>query len=617
MIANNVKKSVISLLIISIFTGMTVISVSGTNYDINSSPIGVIRPSGPMMQLMHNRFLWMIRNMESANFTPDNVYYGLYDSVGSYTYPMIGNTERNISVDLSSIQFYLNITIQRLQLDSSTDPNDLAYLESLYDEINQHQEINLYHKVETNLEVKSTHDRKAVTILYDPDRSVIEAFNAIKENMTITTQPFTGDEIFSNVYMDLAKDEISGTYEEWNMWTYEDGSEAILLRDFAKRITNNRWLINELNYLYRLRSLNLIRTMAGPNHIYSDSLRTIERGRFSVSQLKINKLDLKKIGENLIISDYDYIYFEHHLLGNIIYNDTNSNGYMDIGVEKFGIQNITYPTIGNEALYRFDMENIGSRSYQKPVTNDAQLEFGSTFTNVQGYLNPFEKNEDRTLFNVSTESLHTIDEVSTLFHFGVDNTDGSVILKFDYVLGNWDNADELIGLSFNQLMASTVLDAQMTRQIKWRHENGTEMDNNLENSSKLHRFRFGESEKVFGEIDLDEIPYLWDNTEEVYAIGQLIPLNLIEVTYGRISSEGDMIRSLIGNKQSQTYLYSVSYPQWEGKSIEHDPSYSVMGGLVTDDEIGTNGIIPGFEFVSAIFALPILYIVGVYKRKRK
>jgi hypothetical protein len=189
-------------------------------------------------------------------------------------------------------------------------------------------------------------------------------------------------------------------------------------------------------------------------------------------------------------------------------------------------------------------------------------------------------------------------------------------LKFDYLLGNWDNADELIGLSFNQLMASTVIDAQMKRQIRWRHENGTEMDNNLENSSKLHRFRFEESGNTFGEIDLDEIPYLWDNSEEVYAIGQLIPLNLIDVTYGRISSEGDMIRSLTGNKQGQTFLYSVSYPKWDGKSILHDPSYSVMGGLGADIDT-TGGAIPGFEFVSAIFGLPILYIVGVYRRKRK
>ncbi|MHA1966767.1 MAG: Heimdall-CTERM domain-containing surface protein [Candidatus Hodarchaeales archaeon] len=621
MITNKIRKTILLLITISIFAGLTLSSASGVTDGTNVSPIRVSRPSGPMMQILHNGFLGMIRNMESANFTPDNVYYGTYDNVGSYTYSIVRNNERNFSVNLSSFQRILNSTISRLQEDPNAVPSDLAYLESLYAEIEEHNQINLYHKVDSNLNVTSSQDRKEVTILYDGDKSVIEALDAIKENRTITSQPFTGDEIFTNVFMSLVTDEITGTYEEWNQWTYEDGSNASQLREFVVGTTNNKLLMRELNFLYRFRDLNIMRTMTGPNHIFNDIPRSIERGRFSVSQLKINTLNLKKTGQNLIINEFDYIYLEHHLLGNLIYNDTNSNGFMDIGVETetIGIHDIAYPSIGDEALYRFDMENIQTRSYQKPETNGDLLEFGATFTNVEGYLNPLEKNEDSSLFDVSTESLHTIDEVSTLFHFVVNNTDGSVSLKFDYVLGNWDNANELEGLSFNQLMATTAIDSSMTHRIQWRHENGTEMNNEEKNSSRMHRFRLGVVDDQFGEVSLDEIPYLWDDTEEVYAVGQLIPLNLIEITYGRISSEGDMIRSLTRNIQSETYLYSVSYPKWEGKSIIHDPSFSVMGGQAAEasNTDNTSGVIPGFEFISAIFTLPILYTISVYYKKRK
>lgn len=619
MMISKLRKSVFSLLVISIFIGITISSASGVSDDANISPIRIVRPDGPIMQILHNGFLQMIRDMESANFTPDNVYYGLYDNVGSYEYPIVGNNERNITVNLNELKFLVNKTINRLQQDLSPENPDLVYLNSLKAELEQHTQISLYHKVEANLNVKSSHDRKAVTILYDKDRSVIEAMNTIKENGSVNTQPFTGDEVFTNVIMNLVKDEITGTYKEWNQWKYEDGSNSTQLMDFVKRLSRNRWMVNALNTIYMNREMNIMLTMIGPDHVYENSARTVERGRFSVSQLKINKLDLINVEQKLLISDYDYIYLEHHLLGNLVYNDTNGNGYMDIGVKSatIGAYDLVYPTIGNEAMFRFDMESIETRSYQRPQTTNDLLEFGSTFTDVEGYLNPIEKNEDNALFNVSTDSLHTIDEVSTLFHFGVNNTDGSVNLKFDYVLGTWDNSDELEGLSFNQLMASTVVASKLTRKIQWRHENGTEMDNSPENSSKMSRFRIGESENQVGEVNLDEIPYLWNNTEDVFAIGQLIPLNLIDVTYGKISSEGDMIRSLARNTKGKTYLYSISYPKWSGESIVHDPTYSVMSGTSGDTSNTQSGVIPGFEFGVTIFAIPLICLIGIYRRKRK
>lgn len=618
MMITKLKKGILSFFIISIFMGITISSASGVGDDVSISPIGISRPDGPMMQILHNGFLKMIRDMDSANFTPDNVYYGVYDNVGSYKYPIAGNNERNITVNLGLLKLLLNKSIDHLQ-DISANSTDLAYLNSVYAELELHSQISLYNRVEANLNVNSSQDRKAVTILYDKDRSVIEAFDTIKENGTITTQPFTGDEVFTNILMSLVKDEITGTYEEWNQWKYEDGTNATQLLNFVKRLSRNRWMVNALNLIYRNQAMNIMRTMLGPDHIYEDSARSIERGRFSVSQLKINKLNLRKIGEKLIISDFDYVYLEHHLLGNLVYNDTNNNGYMDIGVKSatIGSYDIAYPAVGDEAMFRFDMEDIETRSYQRPQTNSELLEFGSTFTNVEGYLNPIEKNEDNALFNVSTDSVHTIDEVSTLFHFGVNNTDGSVNLKFDYVLGTWDKPDELEGLSFSQLLASTVVASNVSRKIQWRHENGTDLNNSPENSSKMGRFRIGESEDQIGEVSLDEIPYLWNNTEDVFAIGQLIPLNLIDVTYGKISSEGDMIRSLARNTKGKTYLYSISYPKWSGESIVHDPTYSVMSGTGGDTSSTQSGVIPGFEFGITILAIPLICLIGIFRRKRK
>ena len=181
-------------------------------------------------------------------------------------------------------------------------------------------------------------------------------------------------------------------------------------------------------------------------------------------------------------------------------------------------------------------------------------------------------------------------------------------MKFDYVIGEWDNAPELEGLGLNQLMASTVVDAQKTRTIRWRNENNTELNEDFENSSRLSRFRFSDATSEFAEVRLDDIPYFWDQTEMVNAVGQLIPMNLVDVAYGAISSEADMIRSMRGSTTRKTFLYSISYPKWDGKEIVHDPTYAVVSGTASENT-ETEGIIPGFEFVSFFVALPLIAII--------
>ncbi|MFX1515906.1 MAG: hypothetical protein ACFFC6_06325 [Promethearchaeota archaeon] len=619
------KKTLIWILVVVSISGTSIIpSVSSSS--VEPSPIE--RPQGIMLDQMHKGFLWMIRNMQSAEFTPDNVYYGVYDNTGSYSYPIIGEREQEVTISLDNLIRLLNTTIDRLE-DTDPDPDALTYLNNLYGELQIHDELTIYIKVDSDLEIISSHDRKAVTIFYDSDRSVIEAFNKIKNNESITEQPFSGDEILTNVFMSLIRDEISGSYEVINTWEYEDNSDAALLKDFISRITHNRWFFSELWRLFRLPEVNIMRTLVQETNSWyasEEDPRVLEYGRFEISQLIIDNLNLKKVGENLLVSEYDYEYIEHHLLGSLVYNDTNDNGMMDIGVKTIsaGQHDVTY-SIGDEAQYRFDIKEIGNRNYYSPQTTDDVLEFGSEFTNVLGYLQPIEKSQDDTLFDGSLSQAYSVDEISTLFHFSVNNTDASANLKFDYVLGEWNDTESLQGLGFSQLMASTVVDANQERNFSWRHDNNTELNDAYENSSQISRFRLTHAQNLFSEIKIDDIPYIWDGTEEVNAIGQLIPMNLIDVTYGAISSEADKIRSIKGTAQRKTFLYSVSYPKWDGKSITHDPTYYAVGEVSaeasgtqseTGEETGVETGIPGFEFAVVVITLPMLVLFEVYRRKR-
>ncbi|WP_455139619.1 hypothetical protein [Candidatus Hodarchaeum mangrovi] len=619
MIKKSIKKGLLFIFTISVLLGMTWTQSTADMEAI--TPIQIARPQGTQMMQMHKALLWLVANMQSANFTPDNVYYGVYNSVGSYSYPVIGVRERNITLDLRPLIYGLNTTIARLENDVKTDPTVLTYLNTLRAELLVHQSINIYDKIDSNILVEAVHDRKAVTIFYDKDTSVIQGIAKIKNNESISTQLFTGDEILSNIYLSLVRDKVSGSLEVINQWQFEDGSDASLLKGFIKRLTSNKWLTQELKFLFNIRGINVLQSLLAPDYaLFNYPLvnpRVIERNSFEISQLRIDELTLQKVGSNLLVQEYDYKYIEHHLVGTLVYNDTNNNGMMDIGVQNatIGPYNVAYPTIGDEAKFRFDMKDIGERIYSRPVTTNNILEFGSNYTDVKGILQPLSANQDLSLLNQSSE-LHTIDEVSTLFHFSVNNDEGSISLKFDYVIGEWDSASELQGLGLNQLMASTVVDAKKERFFQWRVENDSIISDENANATKVSRFRFVDSEELFGEIRLDDIPYFWDVSQiEVNAVGQLIPMNLIELTYGHISSQADMIRVFRGTTDRKTFLYSVSYPKWDGLRIVHDPAYVVTGGEGATSD-GT-GIIPGFEFTTIFFAIPTFIIIDIYRRKRR
>ncbi|MFW9778649.1 MAG: hypothetical protein ACFFE8_07315 [Candidatus Heimdallarchaeota archaeon] len=612
------RKGLILAMVCWLLIASAILPSTGTANETTIGPIVPQRPQGIMRTQLHNNLLWLIRGMQSANFTPDNVYFDVYNSVGSYEYPIGGVRTRTHNIFLARFINVLNQTINGIENDPTVDLASKVYLTNLYAEVADKTSLSINQNVDANLLINSTHDRKAVSIFYDHDRSVIEAFTKIANNETLDSQPFTGDEILTSVFMSLVRDEVRGNYVLQNEWQYNDGSNATLLKRFIFRLTSHEWLARELGLLFRLPAVNQMRTFSHPdiNWINKDA-RVFKRGRFSVSQLQINELTLRKTGQRLLINDFDYKYIEHHLLGSLVYNDTNNNGYMDIGVKNvtIGQNTLVYPTIGDEALFRFDTQSIDTRTYHRPTTTNNVLDFGSDFTNVKGFLHPIERNQDITMFNESLSGLHTIDEVSTLFHFSVDN--GTANLKFDYVLGEWDTASQLTGLSFNQLMASTVVDAKLQESIRWRaDDSATEISDQFENASRVQRIRFSDSQASFGEIRLDDIPYMWDGTVEVNATGQLIPMNLIDFTYGQISSEADLIRGIRSSVQRKTFLYSVSYPQWDGKSITHDPTYAAVAGSVAGDGTGTAPI-PGFDLVVAVIALPILAVIVVQRRKQR
>jgi len=100
MYMKKTRKSLVTILFTAFMFGMLIIPNSTVTGQKLIEPMPVERPVGIFMGQIHGKLLGLIRGMQSANFTPDNVYYGVYNSEGGYNYPLVGSRERNISLNI-------------------------------------------------------------------------------------------------------------------------------------------------------------------------------------------------------------------------------------------------------------------------------------------------------------------------------------------------------------------------------------------------------------------------------------------------------------------------------------------------------------------------------------
>ena len=81
-------------------------------------------------------------------------------------------------------------------------------------------------------------------------------------------------------------------------------------------------------------------------------------------------------------------------------------------------------------------------------------------------------------------------------------------------------------------------------------------------------------------IELDNIPYLWGNQQiSKNAFGQTLPLLYGQYLFGTITAEAEIFHSMRAQTSQHTYLYSVSYPDFDGKAILHDPTYTMSSNV--------------------------------------
>jgi hypothetical protein len=621
LIRRKILKKIIGLfgftLILLIVTPvLSVVTIPSNN---RPRPIQINPPhdNDPLVVFLKNNLLSLIYGMENANFSSGDILYTEFTTEESYTnfLPII-RSNNSVEFNLSHFKVKLN---NYLSLNHPRHIINNSFLRNIQKELENISTIEIIRskiiKPIKDIDIKA----HFVVILWDNDTSVINAIKRIQQNESLSDQIFSGDEIITTIQLRKTTESVYGWLTDVSTWEYDDGSSARNFRYLIEQMGRNPTLARSIVRLLDLDSeINILKSFTGLKsgliELQKNQARKNAHLGFTVSQLQIKDLNLiRRNNGNIGISKLNYIYVEHQSLGWTVFNDTNNNGIMDLGMKTIqsfrpGLNETVVPTRSNESLYRVDFQEVGSIEFIPISIIDNEISFGLNATDVKVKLNPISIDRDSTVFSdeYSVGGLQTIDTTNLVFHFYPNATSGSAILKFDYEVGDWSNKSVLEGLSLNHLLATTVRNIDATDKELKLQANGTDFDLDAD-AMRTRNLRFQAGQLPIAGAELDEIPYNWASNEEIYAFGQTLPSLYGQMMFGTISSEAESLRALQMQANKATYLYSVSYPKFSGERIVHDPTFSmVVAGFTGYTEIPSTIV---KEAINFLISKPNLFFV--------
>ena len=637
---NKIKNIGLLLLMLFVVASFAVQPTPATNG--NPRPVILPAPRGDqgLFAWLQGSMIPVIFGMKDANFSSGNVLYTEFTTHNVYSQSLariVQNTSLNL--DLTTFKSDLSAYI-------ATHPkigpvaNDL--LVNLSKQIGSNNQLD---KTSFTMIMPQKSDNVTshfVVVLYDPDKSVINAINDIRNNVTLTSQPFDGDEILTTVQLDRTVQSIYGQFATRNDARYNNGTMATAFIELGQFMNNHPYIARQIvqgissisgttndttfqsirQFVTSSSSLNKTLTSAS-------AVRNVNLG-FTVSQLQIHNLDLaKRLNGNVYIKNFNATLVENHALGVTLYNDTNGNGIMDLAMKTVtsnrpGLNETVLPSGSEEAMYRVDFSNAQSTTYNPAKTatinGNQELSFGINSQNVNVLLNPVQQNQDNSFFEDNSSTItQSISQFGLNFHFMPNVTAGTAQVKFDYNMGTWSNVTtsngiDLNGLSLNQMFLTSISDFSGSHRTMAINNNNSPVNNNG-TAARAGKFVINAGQSPIAQISLDSNPYIYDGTTNETAYGLTLPLLFASYLFGRISTNGQIVNTVIGTANRANYIYSLSYPVWNGNRISNDPTFSMVvtsANTSSGASSTTTKGLPGFELVG-FAVLPVLYFI----KKRK
>ncbi|MHA2010838.1 MAG: hypothetical protein ACTSWG_00595 [Candidatus Helarchaeota archaeon] len=335
--------------------------------------------------------------------------------------------------------------------------------------------------------------------------------------------------------------------------------------------------------------------------------------------------------------DFDLVLAAHRLMGMALYNDSNNNDLMDVNFEWDSSKGHYYPVV-DEAKFSLELVDAANCIFSAPIIDETAktLKWNATLVNPTVRLNPWGVSSEEGVILNTTEI--PVGDTSFGFTFKpkssqVGNTKNiNAILKLDHTIGQFNGSSGLQGkyanLDLAVLYATDVFELKSQSTFN-RHtpainssmytpQGPANSYTMTKTSSKTETLNFFVGTSKVAGLDLAGENYSINDGPPIYkANGAVIPYAMYASRY---KETGELMDQQLGNVTADWSIntnftrsigaYIITYPDFNGSKIVHDPEFSMFGTITPSIRI------PGFEWVYVLPGLALVSLVVILIRKR-
>ncbi|MFX0103353.1 MAG: hypothetical protein ACFFCS_27580 [Candidatus Hodarchaeota archaeon] len=322
--------------------------------------------------------------------------------------------------------------------------------------------------------------------------------------------------------------------------------------------------------------------------------------------------------------DIEFAITQHHLLGGVLFNDTNGDNVTTTSAfttpeqytDSEGTKNVTVPQ-SSEVKYLLDLGTTGGPWQVKDPTRMMKdgapaVSWGVTFTNPTIQCRPVGMSE-YDYYIGGYDTINTFDMTNLSFGFSfqpsfedvLNPANGQVVkfgkgvVKVDQEFGTFSGptlGQNITNLSLAIVYFTHVLDFKLDFDNDAVEELPEEVvkDETRANTTGTLDFYDDIDDEYFANIDIAGPNYVIAGNPPAAAHTTTIPLAFLHFTYeGESYSDNDMLsiqegegdfrrQTLFVDITSGVALYAICYPDWDGTHLIHDPTFSIYMTLPSE-----------------------------------
>ncbi len=523
-----------------------------------------------MFKNIDKPLLRYLNSLKSVMINNTEVYYNTTELEASDS----KNIQEKDTYEINLSSENLSNTLEKINqtyLDESTK----ALLNSAIDELNNHSSLLLNRTIATNLLLERQLYARSVIILWDPDGSAKKALIQLQNGKIPEKQPFSGDEVITQIQIGFFQESISGIVSLNNTWSYKNNDNASAVQDFIN------WALKDprVTRLLAIRGTPTTKFhfFLGPASIEVTGSTTREQPTIDFLQMRLESVTLERKDNVTHFKTFKTTVQETHLTGVFVWNDTNDNNKVE---QWIAYNERERPFIGpySEITQRFDFKQVGTVEFEPIVIDDEGISFSMSLVSVEGVINSVGEPTNLVALNQQTPGINEyVEYFNTSFQFVPDANTGEATLKLANAIGTWNNTNILENCGLSLVYTTSYNSYQLGHKINL---GSYYFDPDSLQSHVVPRINYQDlDDREIGSIDLTSDLYTYNDSENYNVLGTIIPLEYVRIVLSQTEQAGRFLKiakeSPVGRN---TVLFAITYPIWEGQKIFHDPTFSVFAG---------------------------------------